>query len=225
MTTNSAIAGNTPMSGRTPAPITCLFLDIGGVLLTDGWNHHTRARAAAHFDLDAVEMERRHGLVFDGYERDEMTLDRYLELVIFHEARTFTAARMKSFMFQQSKAIPQMIELFVRLKARHQLQIIVVSNEARELNAHRIHTFALSHLVDAFVSSCFVQMRKPDIRFFRLALDIAQASAAQVLFIENTAMHLQVAATLGIPGILHTDWQSTRAQLAACGLPDDGDPE
>jgi putative hydrolase of the HAD superfamily len=68
-------------------------------------------------------------------------------------------------------------------------------------------------------------MRKPDIRFFRLALDIAQASAAQVLFIENTAMHLQVAATLGIPGILHTDWQSTRAQLAACGLPDDGDPE
>lgn len=61
--------------------ITCLFLDIGGVLLSDGWNHLARARAASHFELDVEEMEQRHAIVFDGYERDEMTLDRYLELV------------------------------------------------------------------------------------------------------------------------------------------------
>lgn len=107
-------------------------------------------------------------------------------------------------------------------EARHRLQALVVSNEARELNAHRIHTFALHRLVDAFVSSCFVRLRKPDVRTFRLALDLAQADAAQVLFVENTAMHLQVAATLGIPGLLHTDRDATRSRLAAFGLGDDG---
>lgn len=211
------------MSERRSAPITCLFLDIGGVLLSDGWNHQARALAASHFEIDAAEMEGRHALVFDGYERDEMPLDRYLDLVVFHQERSFTAAQLRSFMFAQSQPIPGMLELFTRLKARHRLKVVVVSNEARELNAHRIRTFALDRLVDAFVSSCFVQMRKPDVRIFRLALDLAQADAAQVLFVENTALHLQIAAKLGIRGILHSEWRSTQSQLAAYRLSDDGD--
>ena len=210
------------MSDRRSARITCLFLDIGGVLLSDGWNHDARALAASCFALDAAEMEQRHALVFDGYERDEMTLERYLDLVVFYEDRSFTAAQFRSFMFEQSQSIPGMIELFTRLKARNRLKVIVVSNEARELNAHRIRTFALDRLVDAFVSSCFVHLRKPDVRIFQLALDVAQTDIAQVLFVDNTAMHLQIAATLGISGILHTSWHATQSQLAAFGLSDHG---
>ena len=111
-----------------------------------------------------------------------------------------------------------MIELIRSLKARYGLKIIVVSNESRELNAHRISTFKLAGFVDAFISSCFVRLRKPDAAIFRMALDIAQTPARQIVYIENTPMFVQIADGLGIRGLLHTDYKSTRAQLAALGL-------
>jgi putative hydrolase of the HAD superfamily len=126
-------------------------------------------------------------------------------------------------MFAQSKPYPEMIELVRKLKAKYGLKIIVVSNEARELNAHRIRKFKLAEFVDSFISSCFVHVRKPDVDIFRLALDIAQAPARQVVYIENTPMFVQIAEGLGIRSILHTDYESTRAKLASFGLRhDDG---
>ena len=113
-------------------------------------------------------------LTFETFEDGKLTLDEYLELVVFYKKRPFSRAQFRRFMFAQSKACPGMIELFAQLKVRHGLKIIALSNEARELNAYRIRTFKLNKLMDAFVSSCFVQIRKPDAAIFRLALDIAQ---------------------------------------------------
>jgi len=199
--------------------ITCLFLDIGGVLLTNGWDQHARQRAAAHFKLELAEMEDRHHLTFDTYEEGKLTLEEYLGRVVFYQKRPFTPAQFRRFLFEQSKPYPEMIELIARLKACHGLKIAVVSNEARELNAHRIRKFKLDGFVDFFISSCFVHLRKPDADIFRLALDIAQVPAAQVVYIENTPLFVQIAEGLGIRSILHTDPQSTRAKLAAYGLP------
>ena len=115
--------------------ITCLFLDIGGVLLTDGWTHDGRKRAAANFNLDLAEMEDRHHLTFDTYEEGKLTLDEYLGRVVFYEARPFTRAQFQTFMFAQSEPHREMIDLVTQLKARHGLKVAVVSNEGRELNA------------------------------------------------------------------------------------------
>ena len=111
-----------------------------------------------------------------------------------------------------------MIELVAQLKVRYGLKIAVVSNEGRELNAYRIRTFKLGGLVDFFISSCFVHLRKPDVDIFRLALDIAQVPAGQVVYIKNTRMFVQIAECLGIRSILHTDYRSTCAKLASLGL-------
>jgi putative hydrolase of the HAD superfamily len=198
--------------------VTCVFLDIGGVLLTDGWDHHARKRAAKHFKLAWAEMEERHSLNFDTYEEGKLTLEEYLGRVIFYQRRPFTRAQFRRFMFGQSKPYPEMIELIRTLKATYSLKIVVVSNEARELNAYRIRKFKLDGFVDAFISSCFVHLRKPDADIFRLALDIAQVPAREVVYIENTSMFVQIADGLGIRSILHTDYRSTRAKLAALGL-------
>ncbi|MGD0209023.1 MAG: HAD family phosphatase [Verrucomicrobiota bacterium] len=203
------------------APITTLFLDIGGVLLTNGWDHLARRRAAKHFKLNWAEMEDRHHLTFDTYEEGKLTLEEYLGRVVFHRKRPFTRAQFRRFMFAQSKPFPEMIELIRKLKARYGLKIAVVSNEGRELNAYRIRKFKLDRFVDAFISSCFVRLRKPDADIFRLALDIAQAPARQVVYIENTPMFVQVAEGLGIRSILHTDYRSTCAKLASLGLQND----
>ena len=201
--------------------ITCVFLDIGGVLLTDGWDHHARKRAATHFKLTWADIEERHHLIFDTYEEGKLSLEEYLDQVVFYVKQAFSKAQFRRFMFAQSKPYPEMIELFGRLKARYRLKIAVVSNEGRELNAYRIRRFALGELVDAFISSCFVHIRKPDADIFHLALDIAHAPAQQVLYIDNTPMFVQIAQGLGIRGLVHTDYKSTRAKLASLGLRDD----
>jgi putative hydrolase of the HAD superfamily len=201
--------------------ITCVFLDIGGVLLTDGWDHHARKRAATNFKLELAEMEDRHHLTFETYEEGKLTLDEYLGRVVFYQKRPFTRAQFRRFMFAQSKPHPEMIELVAQLKIRHGLKIAVVSNEGRELNAYRIRKFKLNGFVDAFISSCFVHLRKPDADIFRLALDIAQTPARQVVYVENTPLFVQVAEGLGIRSILHTDYRSTRAKLASFGLQND----
>ena len=202
-------------------PITTLFLDIGGVLLTNGWDHHARKRAATNFKLAFAEMEDRHHLTFDTYEEGRLTLEEYLDRVVFTQTRPFSRADFRRFMFAQSKPYPEMIELVRRLKARYGLKIVVVSNEARELNAYRIRKFKLDGFVDSFVSSCFVHLRKPNADIFRLALDIAQAPARQVVYIENTPMFVQIADGLGIRSILHTEYRSTCAKLASFGLQND----
>jgi putative hydrolase of the HAD superfamily len=115
-----------------------------------------------------------------------------------------------------------MIELIIQLKVRHGLKIIVVSNEARAVNDYRIHKFKVDAFVDSFISSCFVHIRKPDADIFRLALDVAQTPARQVVYIENTPMFVQVAEGLGIRSILHTDYGSTCAKLASFGMPTEG---
>jgi putative hydrolase of the HAD superfamily len=202
-------------------PITTLFLDIGGVVLTDGWDHHARKRAAKHFKLEWAEMEDRHSLNFATYEEGKLTLDEYLDRVVYDQKRPFSRAQFRRFMFAQSKPYPEMIELVAQLKVRHGLKIAVVSNEARELNAYRIRKFKLDGFVDFFISSCFVHIRKPDADIFRLALDIAQTPTEQIVYIDNTPMFVQIAAGLGIRGIHHTDYQATRAQLASFGLRND----
>ena len=130
--------------------ITCVFLDIGGVLLTNGWDHHARKRAATNFKLELAEMEDRHHLTFDTYEEGKLTLEEYLGRVVFYQKRPFTRAQFRRFMFAQSKPYPEMIELVRWLKARYGLKIAVVSNEARELNAHQIRKFKLDGFVDFF---------------------------------------------------------------------------
>ena len=206
---------------KSALPITTLFLDIGGVLLNDGWDHHARKRAATTFKMKWAEMEERHHQAFDAYEVGKLSLEEYLDLTVFYQKRSFTRAQFREFIFAQSKPNPQMIQLVRNLKAKYGLKTVVVSNEARELNAYRIRKFKLEEFVDSFVSSCFVHVRKPDADIFRLSLDIAQVRPLQVVYIENTPMFVDVAESLKIRSILHVDYRSTCANLASFGLQKD----
>ncbi len=166
-------------------------------------------------------MEYRHHLSFDTHEEGKLTLEEYLDRVVFYKKRPFTRTQFRRFMFAQSKPYPDMIELVSHLKVQYGLKIAAVSNEARELNAYRIQKFKLNRFVDSFISSCFVHLRKPDADIFRLVLDIAQTPVNQVVYIENTPMFVRIAEGLGIRSILHTDYKSTFAKLISFGLQPD----
>ena len=198
--------------------IKALFLDIGGVLLTNGWDHNMRARAADKFGLDHEEMNERHHLTFDTYEEGKLSLDEYLNWVVFYEKRSFSHEEFKTFMYAQSQPFPEMIGLMGRLKTEHGLRIAAVSNEGRELTTYRVQQFELSAIIDFFVSSSFVHYRKPDADIYRIALDIAQANPDQVIYIDDRALFVEVAGGLGIRGILHKDYGTTQKAMETMGL-------
>ena len=204
------------MIARTP--ITTLFLDIGGVLLTNGWDHNIRKRAADQFGLDYDEMNERHHLTFDTYEEGKLSLDGYLGRVVFYQERSFTRAEFKQFMFAQSLPFPKMIELISALKAQYGLQVAAVSNEGRELTTYRVQQFQLGTVIDFFVSSSFVHYRKPEEDMYRIALDIAQVRPEQVVYIDDRAMFVEVARGLGIEGIIHSTYETTQIALEGYGL-------
>ncbi|MEJ2038048.1 MAG: HAD hydrolase-like protein [Desulfosarcinaceae bacterium] len=195
-----------------------LLTDIGGVMLTNGWDRHARMRAAERFDLDREEMDERHHLTFDTYEVGKLSLDQYLDRVVFFKDRAFTRGQFREFMFAQSEPFPQMIELIRGLKSRYGLKIVAVSNEGRELTVHRIRKFKLNTFIDSFISSCFVHFRKPDEDIFRLALDTCQTPVEETVYLDDRAMFVQVAESMGIRGLHHRDYESTRERLAEWGL-------
>jgi len=198
--------------------IMTIFTDIGNVLLTNGWGNESRQLAAKTFNLDLDEMQSRHTLTFDTYELGKLTLDEYLDRTVFYEKRSFSKKEFRQFMFDQSRKLPDMIELIADLKQKYSLKIAVVSNEGRELNAYRIEKFGLAKFVDFFISSSFVHFRKPDIDIFRVALDIARVDPAKTIYVEDQPMFVSVAQSLGIKGIHHENVESTKKQLASFGL-------
>jgi putative hydrolase of the HAD superfamily len=198
--------------------ITHLFLDIGGVLLTNGWDRHMRRDAAQKFGLDLEDLNDRHKMSFDTYEEGKLNLDTYLNQVVFHKERPFTREDFKEFMFAQSKPRVEMINLVSALKWKHQLKIAAISNEGRELTVYRIKKFDLGVFIDFFVSSCFVHFRKPDPDMYNIALDISQADPARSVYIDDRALFVEIAQGMGIHGIHHTDVESTRKRLKELGL-------
>ena len=198
--------------------ITTLFLDIGGVLLTNGWDHGSRVAAAEKFGLPIEEMNRRHAQTFGTYEEGKISLEEYLDRAVFFKERPFTRDDFKAFMFARSQPYPEMLEFVRGLKKRYRLKTVAVSNEGRELAVYRNEKFGLPDLLDFFVSSCFIRMRKPDADIYRLALDLAQVRAPEVAYVENTEMFVDVARGLGIPTIFHQGFEATVEAFRELGL-------
>ncbi|MHB1685880.1 MAG: HAD-IA family hydrolase [Ignavibacteriaceae bacterium] len=198
--------------------ISTLFLDVGGVLLTNSWDRKARYLAVEKFNLDLEEVNERHHLTFDTYEAGKLNLNEYLERVVFYEKRNFTKEDFENFMFTQSKALPKMIDFIKSLKKNFNLKVTAVSNEGRELTEYRIKQFNLNEIFDSFVASSFVHFRKPDVDIYKIALDVSQVKPEQVAYLDDRLMFVQVARALGINGIHHKSFRSTKEQLSKLGL-------
>ena len=200
------------------ARIKALFTDVGGVLLTNGWDRGARKRAAEQFHLDLAEMDQRHHLTFDTYEIGKLSLDVYLDRIVFYEPRSFSRDDFKTFVFAQSQPFPEMLELVRQTKVRNKLKLAVVSNEGRELTEYRIRQFGLAGFVDFFVSSCFVHFRKPDTDIFRMAIDLAQTPPDQTVYLDDRPLFVEVARTMGLRAVHHTSYGETKRAFAELGL-------
>lgn len=195
------------MSGK----IKILFSDIGGVLLTNGWGHESRQAAAKKFHLDYEKMDYLHDFIFNVYEMGKISLDDYLDTVVFREKRDFTKEEFKDFMFAQSVELPETLPWFIEWKKNHEnIKVISLNNEPKDLNQFRIEKFKLHDFFDAFVSSCEVGMRKPDPGIYHLAIGIAQAKPQECIYFDDRPMLVEAAKKVGIQAFQHVDLDSTK---------------
>lgn len=193
--------------------ITTLFCDIGGVLLTNGWDRHIRAKAAEQFSFDLKDFEERHQLSFYLYEIGKISLKEYLKHTVFFQPRSFSFEEFSRYMFAQSESYEEMIELVKRLKKECKLKVILLSNEGRELSENRIRKYHLSEFADFFVVSSFVNLRKPDREIYRMAIDLVQVPPEQIVYIDDRQLFVEVAGEFGIHSIRHLNYASTRTAL------------
>ncbi len=193
-----------------------MFLDIGGVLLTNGWGHESRFEAIEKFRLNKEEVEERHKIAFDTYEIDKITFDEYLDWVFFYKERRFSKKEFTKFMFQQSQALDGCIAFFKELKQQHHLKVIAVSNEGRELNEYRIKQFKLDELFDAYVSSCYVRLHKPDKSMLQMACDISHTLPEHALYIDDTLLLVDVAKLFGLQTLHFQRLESAKEFMKTC---------
>jgi putative hydrolase of the HAD superfamily len=191
-----------------------LFSDIGGVLLSNGWGHRSRMAAAEKYGIDYGEMDVLHNFIFNVFEMGKISLDDYLDTVVFTQERKFSRKEFKEFMLAQSVLLPDTLAWLINWKKKHpHVKVISINNEARELNEHRIKQFRLHDFFDAFVSSCEVGMRKPDPGIFHLALGIAQAKPEECLYFDDTDMLVEAAKKAGIHAHHHESFAGTKKIL------------
>ena len=193
--------------------IKAVFLDIGGVMLTNAWGHESRQKAAEVFDFDYEEMDILHNFIYNVFEIGSISLDEYLDTVVFHCPRNFTKAEFKEFMYGESVELPKMLPWLKDWKKQMDLPVFALSNENLELNDYRIQTFNLRELFDGFFSSCYVGCRKPDPRIFKTALKITQVKPNECIYFDDRPMLVKAAKKLGMNSIQHQEFEITKSIL------------
>lgn len=181
--------------------IRTLFWDIGGVLLTNGWDAQSRRQAAERFDLNWEDFQERHMLVSTEFEKGTVSMDEYLESTVFHKPRDFSKPVFQEFMFSRSQPKAEVLSLVRKLAVSGQYLMATLNNESRELNLYRIEKFDLIDYFTAFFSSCFLGVKKPEKGIYQAALEVTQRNPAECLYIDDRALNLECAVRLGIATI------------------------
>lgn len=198
--------------------ITTLFFDLGGVCLSNGWDHEQRQVVAKQFGFDYTAFDSRHRQVVDTLERGDLSLQEYLQWTLFYEPRAFSVDEIVSAIEQLSTPIPDSLTLVGALRDSRKYTLMTINNESRELNDYRIRQFELRSLFTAFFSSCYLKLLKPQPQHYRLALDIAQRSVDECLYIDDRPMNVEVARILGMHPILFTSAAQLEIDLRDAGV-------
>ncbi|MGH9742150.1 MAG: HAD-IA family hydrolase [Candidatus Acidiferrum sp.] len=200
------------------AEITTLFWDIGGVILTNGWDRGSRRDAATAFNFDYEEFEDRHDLSFPAFDSGQITLNEYLNRTLFYRPRSFSREEFTAFMFAQSKEYSETRAVLADAARAGKYFIGSINNEPLELNQFRIEAFNLRRDFLVFFSSCYVRSRKPEETIFRIALEVTQRPPEQCVFIDDRPLNLESPRRLGMSVIHHQDAEQLRADLRSHGV-------
>jgi putative hydrolase of the HAD superfamily len=200
-------------------PFDVILFDVGGVLLTNGWDTGERALAVEHFHLDAAGFDARHQAIFPTWERGEIALKDYLDAVVFNEPRSFSPDEFFAFMLAQSKILLNgALGILEELAASNKCMLGALNNEARETNEYRFNNFGLRKIFKVALSSCYLGLRKPDLAVYERALDILGRPAQRILFIDDREENVAAAVKVGMRAIRFEGAAQLRSELVSMSV-------
>ena len=200
-------------------PFDVILFDVGGVLLTNGWDHAERAQTLQHFGLESAAFEARHLAPYDAWERDAIPIKAYLDATVFYEPRGFSQDEFFSYMLTLSHALPNgALGILEEVAASGRYLVGALNNEARETNAYRFETFGLREFFDVALSSCYLGLRKPEAAMYRRALDILGRPAERILFIDDREENVAAARSAGMKAIVFKGAYGLRRELGSLGV-------
>ncbi len=194
--------------------------DTGGVLLTNGWDHNERK---AVFDALAFEdragFEARHEEANDPWEKGSIDFDEYLRRTVFYRERPFSLATIRRAIEDQSMRLADSaLPLLEELHTRGRVVMGQLNNESRELNDIRLERFGLKRYMSCFFCSGYVGLRKPDPAIYRMAVEVLQKPASEIVFIDDREKNAEEARSRGLHAIQYTGSAALRAGLQQLGL-------
>jgi len=198
--------------------IDSIFWDIGGVILTNGWDRNSRKSAAEAFQFDWEEFSDRHELTFPAFDCGQITMEEYLNRTLFYRQRPFSREEFTAFMFAQSKPLPGSREVLDAVTNRKKYFVGAINNEPLELNEYRIEAFQLRRNFLVFFSSCYVHSRKPEPTIFKVALEVTQRKAERCVFIDDRPLNLESPKKLGFNTIHFQNPNQLKSDLGKLGV-------
>ena len=197
-----------------------LFFDVGGVLLTNGWDTGARKRAAESFGLDYPEFQTRHEMLKTSFETGRLSLDTYVRKAVFFRERSFAADDFKAFMFAQSAPLGDTLEWVRALARSNSCRLYTLNNESKDLHENRVQTFGLDTIFRGFLASCYLGQVKPDEGIYLSALGIAACDRSNAVFIDDRLLNVEPAQALGLNAVHFQNLDQLRASLKTFGVSD-----
>jgi putative hydrolase of the HAD superfamily len=206
------------MASATPE-IRAIYWDIGGVLLTNGWDHEERARVLQQFAIPRDEYESRHEEANDRWERGEFSDEEFLKQTVFFKERSFTPEQFIQAVREQSKWLPGGAKnVIAALRKNNGLKMAMLNNESGPLNDYRIATFGLAEYFDGFFCSAYIGMRKPELRMFRSGAAMLHFQPEECAFIDDRDKNCAAAAGVGMHAIQYKGEEALKGALRALGV-------
>jgi putative hydrolase of the HAD superfamily len=195
-----------------------LAWDVGGVLLSNGWDVVHRSEASVLFGFDAAAVEARHIAVQEAFERGQMTMDEYLDFTVFYEPRSFGRSEIREHIFACSTAHTDTLEFASRLAKTGRFRMVTLNNESIELNEHRIERFGLRRSFSAFFTSGYLGRRKPDPEIFAQVCSILHKPPEAIIFIDDRPENVAAAASFGMTALHYRDLPQLQRDLGSLGV-------
>ena len=202
--------------------IRTIFWDIGGVLLTNGWDEAQRAHTLTPLGVDLADFESRYEAANFFWERGLSTAVEFFNKTLFRADqpnRSFSFEDIWPLVCAESKVLhPECFDILTSLNNSGNYKVATLNNESRELNAYRIDTFNLRQYFDYFICSGYVHEMKPYPDIYRVAIDISGHPPQTSVFIDDKPENCRAATAFGMNVIIFQSPDQLGRDLAQLGI-------
>jgi putative hydrolase of the HAD superfamily len=198
------------MPASPSSPVSVVFWDFGGVILTSPFEAFSRYESGAGLPsglIRTINATNPDTNAWAQFERSEVDLDGFCAL--FEAEAHALGHRIDGHAVMallHGEVRPQMVAALERIKAAGLRQALLTNNVVT--GSHRQGTGGRTEVLELFdvvVESSVVGVRKPEPRFYEIACELLGVTPSDAVFLDDLGINLKPAAAMGMRTIKVVD--------------------